>query len=102
MNAQVGRRRDSDPDGYSDILDLYGLKARNDKGRDLLQVYLTNKLSIMNTFYDAPTHVTFVSHNKEKTKCMLDMIAVSKGIFKRVSDCRTVVDGIRSNHSAGV
>ena len=31
---------------------------------------------------------------------MLDMIAVSKNIFKRVSDCKTVVDGVRSDHSA--
>ena len=69
MNAQVGKRRDSDPDGYSNVLGPNGLKARNDKGRDMLQVYLTNKLSIMNMFYDAPTHVTFISHNKEKTKC---------------------------------
>ena len=100
MNAQVGRRRDSDPDSYSNVLGPFGLEAQNDKGRDLLQVYLSNKLCIMNTFYEASSHVTHISCNKEKTECMLDMTSVSKGIFSRVSDCRKVDDGIRSDHSA--
>ena len=60
--------RDSNQDGYSDVLGPYGLEARNDKGRDLLQVYLTNKLSIMNTFFRCadPHHVRFSQQREDE------------------------------------
>ena len=34
MNAQVGRRRDSNPDSYEEVLGPYGLDSRNEKGRE--------------------------------------------------------------------
>ena len=100
MNAQVGRRKDSDSDRYDEVLGPYGLDARNKKGRDLLQVYQTNSLSIMNTFFDAPNHVTYALFNEERTECMLDMIAVSRGYREHVIYCRAVDDGVRSDHAA--
>ena len=70
MNAQVERRRDSNPDGYIDVLGPYGLEVRNGKGRDLLQVYLTNKLSIMNTFYDLrPTSRSSLTTKRRRNAC---------------------------------
>ena len=47
MNAQVGIRQDGDE--YNDVLGPFGLSHRNEKGRDLLQVYQSNNLRIMNT-----------------------------------------------------
>ena len=109
MNAQIGRSKTAeanaeavgqDEDNDYDILGPFSLDTRNDKGTDLLEVYQSNNLCIMNTFFDDPTHVTWVSFNEEKTPCMLDMMAVSKSIAKRVTNCKVVEDGIRSDHSA--
>ena len=54
----------------------------------------------MNTWYEHDEYVTHQSFNKEKTKSVLDMIAISKGIAKQATDCRVVNDGVRSDHSA--
>jgi len=70
------------------------------KGEDLLQVYQSNRLRIMNTFFNAPTHVTYFSFNNERTQCMLDMASVNEQLFRRILDCKVVSDGIRSDHSA--
>ena len=97
MNAQVGRREISID---NDVLGPFGIELRNKKGKDLLQIYQANNLRIKNTYFESPSHVTYVSFNKEKSKCMLDMIAVSKSVSRKVIDCRAVNEGIRSDHSA--
>ena len=74
MNAQVGGRDCTELD---DVLEPFGLEKRDEKGKDLLGVYQDNKLCMMNTYFEHPNYVTFVSQNKEKSKCTLDMISVS-------------------------
>ena len=68
MNDQVGRR---DCAELADVLGPYGLDKRDEKGKDLLQVYQDNKLCVMNTFFKHPNYVTFVSSNKEKKNVLL-------------------------------
>ena len=100
MNAQVGRRSPDNDDEFIDILGSFGLDKRNVKGEDLLHVYQANTLRILPTFFNHPNHVTFVSFNIDRTKSMLDMAAISSNGMSNVDDCRVVVDGIRSDHSA--
>ena len=97
INANIGR---GDCEELEDVMGPYGLDGRNEKGRDLLQTYQTNDLCVMNTVFPHPNHVTFVSFNEEKTKCMLDIIAVSRSIIKKILSCNVVDDGVRSDHSA--
>ena len=70
MNAAIGI---GDCEALNDVLGPYGMPKRNEKGRDLLQTYQSNNLRIMNTFFKSQTHVSHVSINEQKTKCMLDM-----------------------------
>ena len=103
MNAQVGRREigiDEEGAEFNDVLGPFGIETRNKKGKDLLQIYQANNLRILNTYFESPSHVTYVSFNKEKSKCMLDTITASKSVYKKVIYCRAVNDGIRSDHSA--
>ena len=55
---------------------------------------------MMNTYFEHPNNVTFVSQNKEESKCTLDMISVSQSIKSSIVDCEVVDDGIKSDHSA--
>ena len=91
MNAAIGM---GDCEELNDVLGSYGIAKRNEKGRDLLQTYQSNNLRIMNTFFKSPTYVSHVSINQQKTKCMLDMSAVSKSLFRNITDCRVTNDGI--------
>ena len=97
MNATIGIR---DCEALNNVLGPYGMPKRNEKDRDLLQTYQSNNLRIMNTFFKSQTHVLHASINEQKTKYMLDKVAVSKSLFKNITDCRVTNDGIWSDHSA--
>ena len=96
MNASVGR---CDSEELSDVLGPFGLNKRNDKGRDLIETYQSNNLSIMNTFFNSSTFITHESFNEQKTKSMLDMIAASVEVKPKVINCQVVHGGIQSDHS---
>jgi exonuclease III len=97
MNAQVGH---CDCDEFKDVLGPYGPKYRNQKGVDLLHTYQSNGLRIMNTCFEHKHYDSWQSFNALRSTHMLDMIAVSQSMKSEVLDCKTVRDGIRSDHSA--
>ena len=73
VNAKVGRR---DCEENKRVLGPFGLDDRNEKGKDLLQIYMTNDMRVSNTFFDHSSRVTYESFNKDKIKSMHDICHV--------------------------
>ena len=97
VNVKVGRR---DCEEHKRVLGPFGLDDRNEKGKDLLQIYMANDMRVSNTFFDHSSHITYESFNKDQTKCMLDIFVTSADLHKRVRNCMVVDNGIKSDHSA--
>jgi exonuclease III len=97
INAQVGRR---DCEEYEDVMGIWGMKERNDKGRSVLEVYMTYNLRVMNTYFEHEEYWTYQSFNEEKTMHMIDLFVVSSALLKRIKGCQVVRDGITSDHRA--
>jgi hypothetical protein len=68
-NAQVGR---GDCEEYEDVMGIWGMKERNDKGQSVLEVYMTHNLCVMNTYFEHKEYWTYQSFNEEKMKHMID------------------------------
>ena len=97
MNAQVGK---CDCEEYDAILGPFGIETRNDKGRDFFRPTNAFRLRIMNTCFQHEHYATHESSNEQKTKSMIDTIAVSQQLVSSVTDCAVTNDGIYSDHSA--
>jgi hypothetical protein len=90
------------------VLGPHGLSKRNNKGENLLNVYLAHQLRVMNTFFEAgsasPGHSTWTSNRPTKSGIadtnMLDVIVCSATLHKRIHNCCTTFDGLDSNHRA--
>ena len=96
INAKVGRR---DSDDLNAVLGPYGPSRQNTRGSNLLDLYLSHKLRVKNTFFDAPTHTTF-TNIKDNDRTMIDIFACGKQLHCRVHNCRVVPNGIESDHAA--
>ena len=97
LNAQLGRSTVSD-DSYTGVLGAYGLDKRDTKGLELLQVLQSNTLCAVNTHFESPTYVTYVSPNDGHYT--LDYVIMEQCALKNVISCEVVSDGIDSDHWA--
>jgi exonuclease III len=97
INAQVGK---GDCEEYEDVMGNWGMKERNDKGRSVLEVYMTHNLCVMNTYFEHKEYWTYQSFNEEKTMHMIDLFVVSSALFNKIKGCQVVRDGITSDHRA--
>ena len=96
MNENLGVRKQI----YKKGIGIYGLDNRNMKGRNLLGVLRENKPRVVNSFFFKRIYTTYRSKFKGKSPHMLDVITCSTSLFKFVSDCGVIPDGVRSDHSA--
>jgi hypothetical protein len=96
INAKVGN---IDCEEFKAVLGPHGPARRNTRGSNLLLRYLLHKLRIENTFFDAPQHATFTTVN-DGNQTMIDIFACAKSLHCRVRHCRTVTDGMESDHTA--
>jgi hypothetical protein len=102
INANVGRALQEDDDPFAPALGPHGLSKCNLKGENLLVVYMSHGLRVMNTYYQGKQdigHGTSTSTlNGEQS--MLDVIICSKTLHKRINNCQVILDGPDSNHRA--
>jgi len=98
LNAQLGRQ--TNDSSYTNVLGPYGLDKRDTKGLELLSILQSNNLCAVNTFFDSPTHVTFVSPNEQH--CTLDYVLMQQSELDKVVSCEVVNDGrcLNSDHWA--
>jgi hypothetical protein len=99
INADVGTKLTPDSADFSDVLGPHGLNKRNEKGSQLLFLFQTMNLKIMNTYFTHKHHATHWS-NLSKDWHMLDVWSTND--IKRVRDCRVWANNcvINSDHSA--
>jgi len=95
INAKVGCR---DCEEFKAVLGPHGLPQHNTRGSNLLSLYLSHELRIENTFFDAPKHMTF-TNVKDGDQTMINIFACTKNLHCRVSNCHTIADGIKSDHT---
>ncbi len=102
INANVGRALQEDDDPFAPALGPHGLSKRNSKGENLLAVYMSHGLRVMNTYYQGKQdigHGTWTSTlNREQS--MLDVIICSKTLNKSINNCQVILDGLNSDHCA--
>ena len=96
INAKVGKR---DCEEFKAVLGPHGPAIRNTRGSNLLNLYLSHELRVENTFFDAPNHTTF-TNIKDDDKTMIDIFACAKSLHCRVRNCRTIAEGVESDHTA--
>jgi hypothetical protein len=96
INAKVGRQ---DGEDFKAVLGPHGPPCCNTRGSNLLSLYLSHELRVENTFFDAPTHTTF-TNAKDGDQTMIDIFACAKQLHCRICNCRTVDDGVHSDHAA--
>ena len=81
------------------MLGPHGPARRNTRGSNLLSFYLSHEVRIENTFFDAPNHTTF-TNVKDSDKTMIDIFACAKSLHCQVRNCRTIAEGVESDHTA--
>ena len=108
INSNIGTFDDLHSTKFCAALGPHGLSKRNNKGENLLHVYLAHRLRIMNTFFKArstsPGHNTWTSNRPTNSGIadthMLNMIVCSATLHKRIHNCCTTLDGLDSDHRA--
>ena len=108
INANIGRFDSMSAADFGLALGPHGLPKRNPKGEGLLNMYLTHRLRVMNTFFpgkaNGPGHGTWTSvrptSNGRPDSHMLDVIVASTTLHKRIKNCFVAPDGIESDHRA--
>jgi hypothetical protein len=68
-------------------------------GSNLLSLYLSHELRVEKTFFDALNHTTF-TNVKDGDQTMIDIFACAKNLHCQICNCRTVAEGVESNHAA--
>lgn len=96
INAKVGCQ---DCDEFKAVLGPHGPPQRNTHGSNLLSLYLSHEIHIENTFFDSPNHTTF-TNIKDGDKTMIYVFTCAKKLHRRVRNCRTIADGVESDHTA--
>ena len=90
INANVGHalREEEDNPFAPALRPHHGLSKRNSKGKNLLAVYMSHGLRIMNKYYPAKNdvgHVTWTSTFNGREQSMLDVIVCSKTLHKSIN-----------------
>ena len=97
VNARIGVR---DRAEYEQTLGPHGIPGRNTRGANLLEIYGTHRLRVENTFFQHSNYTTYVSKGDDKMPSMHDVFVAAGDLHRRIRDCKTVDDGIDSNHAA--
>jgi hypothetical protein len=108
INSSIGTLDDLHSAKFCSALGPHGLPTCNNKGGNLLQVYLAHCLRIMNIFYktrtNSPGHSTWTSNQSTSSGIadshMLDVIVCSALLHKCIHNCCTILDGLDSDHCA--
>ena len=108
INSNIGTFDNLHSTEFRAALGPHGLSKRNNKGENLLHVYLAHRLRVMNTFFEArstsPGHNTWTSNRPTNSGIadthMLDVIVCSATLHKRIHNCCTTLDGLDSDHRA--
>ena len=95
VNCNVGVRSTM----FKDVVGPNGLGNRNLKGKDFLFLLKSNQLKILLTFFTHDNYVTYRNFSASKSPHMLDNFICCNEFFKRVTDCKVVKTGARSDHS---
>jgi hypothetical protein len=102
INANVGRALQEDDDPFAPTLGPHGPSKCYSKGKNLLVVYMSHELRVMNTYYPAKQdvgHRTWTSTlNGEQS--MLDVMVCLNTLHKCINNCQVILDGLDSNHRA--
>jgi hypothetical protein len=102
INANVGCNSQEEDDLFAPALGPHGISKRNSKGKNLLGVYMSHGLRVMNTYYMGKQnigHGTWTSTLNGK-QSMLDVIVCLVTLHKCISNCRVILDGLESDHQA--
>ncbi len=104
INANIGHSSSRD-DIYAPSLGPHGLSKQNSKGPNLLTLYMSHDLQVINTCYPAKQTIghgawTSIPHTSEGVgePSMLDVIVCSASLHKRVKNCHVLPDGLESDH----
>jgi len=108
INSNIGTFDNLHSTEFRAALGPHGRFKRNNKGENLLHVYLAHRLRVMNTFFEAgstsPGHSTWTSNRPTNSGFadthMLDVIVCSATLHKRIHNCCTTLDGLDSDHRA--
>jgi hypothetical protein len=95
VNAKL-RCRDSDE--LAAALGPHGPPRRNACSSNLLALYHSHNLQVENTFFDTSFHCTYTNIGTNDGT-MINIFACAKQLHCRVRNCRTVIDGVESDHS---
>ncbi len=102
INTNVGCNSQEDDDPFALTLRPHGLSKRNSKGKNLLPVYMSYGLQVMNTHHLATCdvgHRTWISTLNGK-QSMLDIMVCLTILHKRINNFRVILDGQESDHRA--
>ena len=95
MNCNVGTWSTM----FRDVVSPHGLSNRNLKGKDLLYLLKSNQFKILLSYYTHNNYVTYRNFSASNSPHMLDNFICCNKFFKRVTDCKVVTTGARSDHS---
>ena len=107
INANIGVSTEENND-YAPTLGPHGINKQNSKGRNVLALYMSHDLRVMNTHYTAKagvgygtwTNIPRSNNGERRNPSMLDVIVCSSGLHKRVQNCKVIEDGLESDHRA--
>jgi len=99
INSNIGTF-DKHSTAFRAALGPHGLSKRNNKGENLLHVYLAHRLRVMNTFFEArstsPGHNTWTSNRPTNSGIadthMLNVIVCSATLHKHIHNCCTTLE----------
>ncbi len=96
VNAKLGCH---DSNELAAVLGPHGPPRWDVHGSNLLALYLSHNLRVENTFFDASFHCTYTNIGPNDGT-MIDIFACAKQLHCHVHNCRAVIDGVKSDHSA--
>ena len=87
---------------YGKVLESHGINNWNKKVGQLLGLFFTKNLKVINSFFTKSTYTTWQSFSNLQSPRMLDIIAISSSLFKCANNCEVLPLGMRSDPLAGV
>ncbi len=100
INASVGCNLQEEDDPFAPALGPHGISKHNLKGKNLLGVYMSHGLRVMNTYYPEKCDIGYGmwTSTLNGKQSMLDVIVCLANLHKHISNCQIILDGLESNH----
>jgi len=101
INCNVGTSLSND-DHLRRTVGPHGLNNRNSKGTRFLQHLCSLQMRVANSYFIKPNYATWKNFNSNRPSShMLDVFSISNNMFKHVSDCGLIHQGIdHTDHTA--